>query len=254
MDICVGTNSTRCKARAKETTRSKGSKPKTNQISWLAMSKTKIFRHDHKPLQHWFRYRADAYLRFLLSLLHPKQGELILDNGCGNGRFSVVMGQKGASVVALDVNISLLKETSSRAREEMLSDRVELVLADIQSLPFRDDAFDKILCVHNLWYVPRYKIAVKEMVRTLRKNGEILVDHLNLLDLHVFLGWVQYIARKISRRSSTPVFYRIPYEILGPFSPFRMDVFGLVIKHKSQLYAMKGMNPFASRLIIKCSK
>jgi len=218
------------------------------------MNKTKIFRHDHKSLQHWLEYGSDTYLHFILSLLQPKEDVLILDNGCGNGRFSVVMGQKGARVVSLDVNLLLLKETAVRARKEMLGHRIELVLADMQSLPFRVNIFDKILCVHNLWCVPRYKIAVREMFTTLKKNGEILVDHLNLLNLSVFLAWVQYVVMKILRRSPMPVFYRIPYEILGPFAPFRTHVFSLVIKQRNQLYAMKGTNPFAPRLIIKCFK
>lgn len=218
------------------------------------MNRTKIFKRDHKQVQYWLRYTSDAYLNFLLSQLHPEKGELILDNGCGNGRFSIALGQKGAKVVALDVNVSLLKKAAATAKEEMLNHRVEFVLGDMQSLPFKAGIFEKILCVHNLWYVPRYKTAVNEMLRTLKKNGEMVIDHLNLLNPRVLLGWVQYVAARIYRRGPTPVFYRNPYRIVGPFAFFQTSVFSLVIKRKGRLYAMKGINPFAIRLIVKCLK
>jgi ubiquinone/menaquinone biosynthesis C-methylase UbiE len=204
-------------------------------------------------VRHWLGYASDAYLNFLLSQLHPEKDELILDNGCGNGRFSIALRQKGARVVALDVNLSLLKKGAVKAKEEMLDSKIEFILADMQSLPFKVGIFEKILCVHNLWYVPRYKTAVREMFRTLKKNGEMVVDHLNFLNLHVLLAWVQYVASRIGRRSPTPVFYRNPYEILRPFAFSRTSVFSLFTR-QSRLYAMKGINPFASRLVVKCLK
>ena len=218
------------------------------------MNKTEFFRRDHKSLQHWLEYTSDAYLDFLLSQLHTKKDELTLDNGCGNGRFSIALGQEGAEVVALDVNVSLLKKAAAAAREEMLDRQISFILADMQNLPFKVGVFEKILCVHNLWYVPRYKMAVNEMFRTVRKNGEIVIDHLNFLNFRVLLAWVQYVAAKISRRRPAPVFYRSPYEILGPFASCQISVFSIVIGRKNRLYVMKGNNRFASRLIIRCLK
>lgn len=136
----------------------------------------------------------------------------------------------------------------------MLNRKIEFVLADMQSLPFKAGIFEKILCVHNLWCVPHYKTAVKEMFRTLRKNGEVVIDHLNILNLHILLAWVQNVAAKIARRGPLPVFYRNPYEILRPFAPFRASVFSLVISRRGRLYAMKGIDPFAPRFVIKCFK
>ena len=132
-------------------------------------------------MQHWLGYTSDTYLHFLIGQLQPEENETILDNGCGNGRFSITLGQEGARVVALDLNLSLLKKTAVRAHEEKLNRRIEFILADMQNLPFKAGVFDKILCAHNLWYVPNYRIAAKEMLRTLRKNGEIVLDHLNVL-------------------------------------------------------------------------
>lgn len=218
------------------------------------MEQTKIFKRDHKQLQYWLGYASDTYLNFLLGQLSPEKGELILDNGCGNGRFSIALGQKGARVVALDLNLSLLKKTAATAREEMLNRKIDFVLADMQSLPFKDDVFGKILCVHNLWCVPHYKTAVKEMLQILTKNGRMVIDHLNILNLHILLAWIQYFTAKIARRGPLPVFYRNPYEILSPFSSFQTSVFSLVIKRPGHFYAIRGLDPFAPRLVIRCSK
>lgn len=205
-------------------------------------------------MQDWLKYTSDAYLNFLINQIQPARDELILDNGCGNGRFSIALGQKSARVVALDLNLSLLKEAAVKAKEKRLNHTVQFVLADMQNLPFKTDVFDKILCAHNLWYVPRYGIAVKEMFRTLKKNGEMVIDHLNILNPQVLLGWFQNVAARIYGRVPTPVFYRNPFSILSPFASFQTFVFSLQIKQEGRLFAVKGINPIAIRLIVKCVK
>jgi len=215
------------------------------------MDRTKVFQRNHKSLTGWFSYKPDDYLRFILSLLHPKEGDLILDNGCGNGRFSVAIGQNGANVVALDLNLTLLRKALDEIKLEGLIHRTDFVLADVQSLPFRTGAFDKVLCVHNLWYVPRYGIAVKEMFRVLKRSARLLIDHLNLLNPRIFLMWAQYYAMRIGRRNPTPIFYRFPTQILNPFLNSKTDVFSLVVTQRSGLYATKGLYPFCARLIVR---
>jgi ribosomal protein L11 methylase PrmA len=53
-----------------------------------------------------------------MALLCPKQNELILDDGTGNGRFSIAIAKKGAKVVSLDVNKQILKIAAENFRKK----------------------------------------------------------------------------------------------------------------------------------------
>jgi len=134
----------------------------------------------HWRIGKWLEYGApELYGQFVVGLLRASRSELVLDDGAGNGRFALQLASLGCEVVALDVSLTLL----GSARERIAGhNRVHIIVADMTRLPFASEAFDKVICVHNLWYVADYKNAVQEMRRVLRPGGVFVMDHLNLLD------------------------------------------------------------------------
>jgi len=213
------------------------------------MRASKYFRVDFQALRAWIKYSENYYLRFLIDLLDPKENELTLDDGCGNGRFSVAIAEKGADVIALDLNKSLIKVTAGKAKG--FRGKIAPVVGDIQNLPFRPSVFHKVLCVHNLWVVPNYKMAIQEMFRTLKDNGEVLIDQLNLLNWKNLLTQLVYILRKILRRNPMPLFYRHPRQILKPFKAFRSEMYTLNSGRTKRLSLSKGKKILAQRIIVK---
>ena len=218
------------------------------------MSVSRYFLGDHGSLSGWIAYQTDDYSALIMNLLYPKQNELILDNGAGNGRFSIAMAENGARVISLDINKRILRSAAESLKQKRLNDRAELILGDIQNLPFKDDVFDRVLCVHNLWYVSDYKKAVDEMFRTLKNEGKVIADHLNLFNRHVFSGGLIYAIVKIFRRNPTPLFLRTPQQILSPFTAFETEVFSLFLKPGRRLSAKRGTSLWAPRLIVRSSK
>lgn len=188
---------------------------------------------------------------FLMHLLDPKENDLILDDGCGNGRFSAMMADKGADVIAFDLNKSLLKAASARTKGT--HGLISVVLGDMQNLPFKSYTFDKTLCVHNLWVIPNYEAAVGEMIRTSKNNGEIIIDHLNLLNWQNFLSEIVYVLRKTFRRHPMPIFYRNPNKIFGPFKANTNDVYTLN-SSRNERTLVKGKRILRPRFIIRSKK
>jgi len=217
------------------------------------MDVSKYFLRDHQCLFGWIAYQ-DGYVSLIMTVLCPKQNELILDNGSGNGRFSIAVAKRGARVVSLDINKRILKTAGESFRQEKSRDKTELVLGDLQNLPFRDNVFDKELCVNNLWYVPNYKRAIHEMFRTVKNEGKIITDSLNLLNRHVLYGRFIYEFGKIFRRNPTPVFYRTPKQIIRPFSAFKTEISGLLSESKAGFSLTRGTSLWASRILVKSSK
>jgi demethylmenaquinone methyltransferase/2-methoxy-6-polyprenyl-1,4-benzoquinol methylase len=57
---------------------------------------------------------------------HVREGQRVLDVGCGTGALSLRMARRGARVKAIDVNAEMLALAAQRAREAGLDDRIEL--------------------------------------------------------------------------------------------------------------------------------
>ena len=98
--------------------------------------------------------------------------KLILDAGCGAGRFAEIALDTGAKVFAVDYSNSV------EAIYKNLSPHPNLfiVQADIYSLPFKKDFFDYVYSLGVLQHTPNVEIAFKSLLPVLKPNGHICVD------------------------------------------------------------------------------
>ena len=100
-------------------------------------------------------------------------GTRLLDAGCGAGGASVMAQERGATVTACDASEGLL----AIARERLPD--VELKLADLESLPFADDAFDVALAINSLQFTNDPARAAHELSRVAPRVGVVVwsVEH-----------------------------------------------------------------------------
>ena len=110
----------------------------------------------------------------------------ILDVGCGTGEITgrLAAVYPKAALVGLD----LIERHLELARQRCagFGARVTFRNADAFALPFRDDAFDLVVCRHMLQAVPRPHEAMAEMVRVLRPGGRLhlLVEDYGMIQMH----------------------------------------------------------------------
>ena len=103
----------------------------------------------------------------------------ILDVGSGTGHYLEEFIIKGHNVYGVDVAIGMLHK--SRIRLSKNIDNPNLLMANINNLPFPNEYFDIILCVGVLEYLPNDRAAVKELRRILSKKGRIILTAPNIL-------------------------------------------------------------------------
>ncbi len=122
---------------------------------------TRWARADHDA---YWSYR-DAFRAFL-----PPPGTSTLEIGCGEGRISRDLTALGHRVTATDVSPSLLAAAQAAGSAERYQ------VADAGSLPFDDDAFDRVVAYNVLMDVPDMPAAVAEAARVLAPGGHLTIS------------------------------------------------------------------------------
>jgi len=206
----------------------------------------------HARSQRWLKYGppVQPYDSFALDLLHHSSDELILDNGAGNGRFAASLASMGSRVVALDIDLKLLKAARQNTRTR---GNVSVIRADMTNLPFVRESFDKVICVHNLWYVGDYEKAVHEMRRVLSRCGMCVVDHLNLLDPRAFAHVAFYVSaiRALAGRGPMDI-GRTLWSLMRPFRGTRAEIYSVMAYEP--LHIVKDVRNLARRFVITFGK
>jgi ubiquinone/menaquinone biosynthesis C-methylase UbiE len=107
----------------------------------------------------------------------------ILDLGCGLGRPSVHLAEKGFEVVGVDISKSALRMANAWVHREKLAN-VALICGSMTHLPFRDACFDTVISVSVIIHALKRNIekTIAEIHRTLRKNGLLLTNLTSVKD------------------------------------------------------------------------
>lgn len=116
-----------------------------------------------------------------LDRLGLNDGDWLLDAGCGEGRHTWAACKRNHStVIAFDIDMESLRKDkyvlSSLKKEGEVNGNCHLLQADINNLPFKDGAFNKIVCSEVLEHMPRDREVLRELVRVLGSNGAIGVS------------------------------------------------------------------------------
>jgi SAM-dependent methyltransferase len=98
------------------------------------------------------------------------KGKLVLDVGCGMGRFAEVATRWGARVVGIDLS------AAAQVAARNLSSRDFVALqADVFALPFAAESFDLIYSIGVLHHTPDCENAVKTLPKYLKPGGNLAV-------------------------------------------------------------------------------
>jgi ubiquinone/menaquinone biosynthesis C-methylase UbiE len=111
----------------------------------------------------------------------------LLDVGCGaNLTYDLSAVERGVKLVGVDFAYNFLRLAPR-------NDRISLVQADVEQLPFADQSFDAAVCSEVAEHVPDDNAVVSEIARVLRPNGLLFLTVPNL-------GSAHYLINRLKRR------------------------------------------------------
>ncbi len=98
-------------------------------------------------------------------------GQLVLDAGCGGGRYSKLVARHGARVVGVDLSSAVEKAATLCADLP----NATIVQADLLNLPLVEHTFDFVFSIGVLHHTPDAREAFRQVARRVRPGGKLAV-------------------------------------------------------------------------------
>lgn len=141
----------------------------------------------------------DAVRQTSLSRLQDTQHKSILINGIGTGLDIPYLPK--ADYTGSDITLAMLELAKDKSSQNNVP--IELICADSQLLPFKDNYFDAIVMHLILAVVPKPELALKEACRVLKPGGKIymLDKFIRPGQLAIFRRLMNIVLRHIATRT-----------------------------------------------------
>lgn len=135
-------------------------------LQWNQFLKTQLDSYTQTSI-------SEDRLKRIFGNLGDMKGKLILELGCGSGRFTEVLLKFGARVVSVDMSSAVY----ANKKNFPVNDSHIIVRADMNNLPFKRNVFDIIVCLGVLQHTPDTFKSIDNSVLFLREGGIYSFDH-----------------------------------------------------------------------------
>jgi ubiquinone/menaquinone biosynthesis C-methylase UbiE len=126
--------------------------------------------------------------RAVLDGLAPVDEREVLEIACGTGRFTVMLAERGADVVGLDISAAMLGQGREKARRAGVDDQIEFLRGDAARLPFPENSFDVVFAMRFFHLADTPAKFLAEMARVARDR--VLFDTFNDASARVIYNWL----------------------------------------------------------------
>ena len=165
---------------------------------WKAYKKTQLDSYSGSPIS---ELRLNRCLGDDLKI--NLEGKIVLEAGCGAGRFTEVLLKKGAFLVSSDLSSAV----EVNAENFPVSDKHLVIQADINDMPFADESFDVVICLGVIQHTTNTEKTIADLYKLVKKGGTLVIDHYTFNKSYYFR--IAPLYRMYLRKKSAT--YTIPY-------------------------------------------
>ena len=125
----------------------------------------------------WEMFKADpTRASALMEATGPIRVERVLDVGCGCGQEMLPFVSAGATGIGMDLSRDAVLTGGRMFAGEKLSGTVRFLLGSGETMPFKDESFDVLICRIALMYMDN-KAALAEMSRVSRRESRLFLKY-----------------------------------------------------------------------------
>lgn len=183
--------------------------PELFQRYWDSESKADIYDQLVEGGNEIFgTYNHESEVYGLTKFYDSNKLDVVLDAGCGNGRFLETF-PTGSYKIGLDASLALLVRTKRRGRGDFL------VCGELEHLPFKNDSFSTVITCRVLQHLQRQEEAVREMCRVTRPDGDVILELYNTWNPKTLYKNIR-MSPRLRKVLNAP--FRIIFRSMSPFS------------------------------------
>lgn len=181
------------------------------------------------------KLRLKRRVDLIKQILNIKSQDKLLECGCGAGEFTSLIASeldKGILITAIDLSEPIVNLATTKVK----ASNVTFQIASVTNMPFYDNFFHYIIGNSILHHLD-LSLAIKEIKRVLKPDGQILFFEPNLINPQVFLSFKVPFFRKLHQASPDEMaFHRwkikkefiyagfteikvIPFDFMHPYVP-----------------------------------
>ncbi len=196
---------------------------------------------------------AEAQIDAVLALLQPAPGARVVDVGCGAGRHSVLLAERGFEVTGVDLSPQLLRR-ATHAWQERRSNRPgpRFVPGDMRWLPV-DGPFDVALFMDMALGVfdedEEHLQTLRSCRRVLRPGGQVLIELFNPFHWAQEAGTRHFAPGTLL--SDTDLVRRYTYEVLTGRVEDRVVLMGPQGRRELPVQSLRAWTPPEIRALLR---
>lgn len=113
----------------------------------------------------------------------------VLDLGCGTGRNTIYLANRGFKVSACDISKTGIELAKKQATELGLTE-IDYRIEDMYRMTYDDNCFDAVLCIWVQGHGTREEVqrGIDEIYRVLHKDGTVITDFVTIEDITYGVG------------------------------------------------------------------
>lgn len=137
-----------------------------NPSGFVGAVMTKIWNLTFEKMTNW-----------AIGKVNIEEDDYILDVGCGGGKtiYDVVYKINNGKVYGIDISSESVSTSIKKNKKNIEAGKVEILEADVATLPFNDNYFNKITAIQTHIYWDQLEKGFEEIYRTLKRDGEFLL-------------------------------------------------------------------------------
>jgi 2-polyprenyl-3-methyl-5-hydroxy-6-metoxy-1,4-benzoquinol methylase len=181
---------------------------------WKEYKKTQLDSYSGLPIT------ANRLNRCLGELSNSLKGKTVLEAGCGAGRFTEILLNKGAQLVSSDLSNAVeVNQENFPQNEDHL-----VIQADINDMPFADESFDVVVCLGVIQHTPDSEQTIENLYKLVKKGGTLVIDHYSFNRSHYF-RMAPFYRNKLKKKTAEET---IPYtqHLVKKFLPWHKKFSG----------------------------
>lgn len=112
----------------------------------------------------------------VVDIVAKSKANRILDIATGTGDLAINLAKTNAQeIIGLDISDGMLEVGRKKIAERQLSNKIQMMLADSENMPFEDNSFDAITVAFGVRNFENLEKGLSEILRVLKPNGIFVI-------------------------------------------------------------------------------